>query len=203
MVAGCCRIRAHSACGCTIASAVLSWCCAIAGQRRPSWRRPSATAPPITAPRRVSSKSIASAGTGTWSMSRNGTPRPSAATPNAPSISFSACRSVSAGGEGRRAFRRHARSRAKDHRLVCSAAFASTPAQGGMVRRGRRVRCAARGAKALQAYFSAFEAKTWPDFRHALKPAQAVFDLWGKSYHYLVLRRAAHTPRRRRPRAAR
>jgi SAM-dependent methyltransferase len=46
--------------------------------------------------------------------------------------------------------------------------------------------------KALKAYFAAFDATTWPDFRRALKPAQGVFDLWGKSYHYLVLRRAEH-----------
>ena len=57
--------------------------------------------------------------------------------------------------------------------------------------------------KALKAYFSAFEAKSWPDFHHALKPAQGVFDLWGKSYHYLVLRRAERTRRRTRHRAAR
>lgn len=44
--------------------------------------------------------------------------------------------------------------------------------------------------KALDAYFAAFDASTWPAFREALKPAQPVLDLWGKSYHYLVLRRA-------------
>jgi len=56
--------------------------------------------------------------------------------------------------------------------------------------------------KALKAYFAAFGAKTWPEFGRALKPAQAVFDLWGKSYHYLVLRRAEHIRRLTRHRAA-
>ena len=57
--------------------------------------------------------------------------------------------------------------------------------------------------RALEAYFNAFAARTWPDFRRALRGAQRVFDLWGKSYHYLVLRRAAHKAPPKRLRAAR
>jgi SAM-dependent methyltransferase len=57
--------------------------------------------------------------------------------------------------------------------------------------------------RALEAYFSAFTARTWPDFRRALRGAQRVFDLWGKSYHYLVLRRAAHKAPPKHLRAAR